>query len=288
MAYILLILTTLFWSGNFVLSRGVNDLIPPISLGFWRWFWAGVILLPFSFKYLKKDLKIIKENIIYINIVGILGVSLFNTLIYKAVHYTTAINAILINSFVPIIVLFFSLIIYKDKPNFKQIIGIIISILGIINIILKGDLTKILELSFNKGDILVLLAATDWALYTVLLKSIPRGLHPLSFLQSIVIFGVIYLLPFYIYEIHKFGTFPINLKTTISILYVAIFASVIAFIFWNRAVKDIGANNTAPFVHLMPVFGTIMAIVFLGEKLFLFQVIGILLVFIGILLATRR
>ncbi|MCA1927110.1 MAG: DMT family transporter [Calditerrivibrio sp.] len=288
MAYLLLVLTSLFWSGNFVLSKGINQLIPPISLGFWRWLIAGIILLPFSVKFLLSDIKLIKKNILYINLLAILGVSTFNTLIYTAVHYTSAINAILINSFVPIIILLVSFVIYRDKPSFRQISGIIISMVGIFNIMLRGEITKIFELSFNRGDILVIIAAFVWAVYTVLLKSFPKGLHPLSFLQSIIIFGIIYMFPFYINEYLTVGGFTLNIKTIGSILYVSIFASVIAFIFWNRAVKEVGANKAGPFVHLMPVFGTILAVSFLGETLYIYQIVGILLVFFGILISTKR
>lgn len=288
MAYLLLLLTSLFWSGNFVLSKGINQIIPPISLGFWRWFIAGIILLPFSIKFLLSDIKLIKRNILYINLLAILGVSTFNTLIYTAVHYTTAINAILINSFVPIIILLLSFIIYRDKPSLRQILGIIISMVGIFSIMLKGEIIKIFELSFNRGDLLVIIAAFVWAVYTVLLKSSPKGLHPLSFLQSIIIFGIVYMLPFYINEYLTVGGFNLNIKTVGSILYVSVFASVIAFIFWNRAVKEIGANKAGPFVHLMPVFGTIMAVLFLGETLYIYQIIGILLVFSGILISTKK
>lgn len=288
MAYLLLILTSLFWSGNFVLSKGINQVIPPISLGFWRWLIAGIILLPFSIKFLLSDIKLIKRSILHINLLAIFGVSTFNTLIYTAVHYTTAINAILINSFVPIIILLLSFIIYRDKPSIRQILGIITSMVGIFSIMLRGEIIKIFELSFNKGDILVIIAAFVWAVYTVLLKTFSKGLHPLSFLQSIIILGIMYMLPFYINEYLTFGGFTLNIKTVGSILYVSIFASVIAFIFWNRAVKEVGANKAGPFVHLMPVFGTIMAVLFLGETLYIYQIIGILLVFSGILMSTKK
>ena len=288
MSYLLLVGAALFWSGNFVLSRGINELVPPIALGFWRWLIAGVILLPFSAKYLWRDLEVIKKGFLYFNLLAFLGVTCFNTLIYTAVHYTTAINAVLVNSFVPILILLVSLIIYREKPIINQISGIIISTLGIMIIMVRGSVDGILNFKFNLGDILVFIAALTWALYTVLLKSLPKEIHPLSFLQCIIILGLLYMFPFYILEYSIKGGFELNSKTIVSIGYVAIFASVVAFIFWNRAVRDLGANRAGPFIHLMPVFGTILAIIFLGEKLYFFHLIGISLVFFGILLTNKK
>lgn len=288
MAYLFLVGAALFWSGNFVLSRGINDIIPPVALGFWRWFLAGVILLPFAYKYILRDIDIVKKNFLYFNLLGFLGVTCFNTLVYSAVHYTTAINAVLVNSFVPILILFVSLIIYKEKATANQIIGIIISMVGIVTIMVKGSLDGLINFRFNLGDILVFLAAVTWALYTVLLKSLPKGIHPLSFLFSIILIGLLYMFPFYLIEFFIKGGFSLNVKTLVSITYVALFASVIAFIFWNRAVREIGANKAGPFIHLMPVFGTMMAIFFLGEKLHIYHIVGIFLVFSGILLTNKK
>ncbi|MCX8083579.1 MAG: DMT family transporter [Calditerrivibrio sp.] len=287
MAYLFLIGAALFWSGNFVLSRGINNIIPPVSLGFWRWVLAGVILLPFSYKYLIRDCEIIKSNFRYLNLLAFLGVTCFNPLIYVAVHYTTAINAVLVNSFVPILILVISLFMYKEAPHLNQIFGIIFSMVGITVIMLKGDLNSIYSFKFNIGDILVFLAAFTWALYTVLLKKLPKDIHPIAFLQIIIFLGLLYMFPFYILEYITKGGFVLEVKTALSILYVALFASVFAFIMWNRAVKEIGANRAGPFVHLMPVFGTILAIVFLGEKLYIYHIVGIFLVFVGIFLANK-
>jgi len=288
MAYLFLIFAALFWSGNFVLGRGVNEFIPTVALAFWRWVLACIILLPFSYRYFIKDINIIKRNFLYLNMLGILGVSCFNTLIYTAVHYTTAINAILVNSFVPILILLISLLIHKEKPMLSQIIGIVISMFGIVVIMAKGDIEGLLHFKFNIGDFIVFVAALTWAFYTVLLKNLPRDIHPLSFLQIIIFLGLFYLFPFYLFELHSKGGFLITYKTSFSIFYMALFASVIAFILWNRAVREIGANKAGPFVHLMPVFGTIMAILFLGEKLYFYHILGITFVFSGIFMSNKK
>ncbi|MFO8084531.1 MAG: DMT family transporter [Desulfobacterales bacterium] len=288
MAYIFLILSTLFWSGNFVLSRGIAEIIPPVALGYFRWITAFLILLPFTYRLLKKEKQLIIKHIRYLLALAFLGVATFNTLIYKAMHFTTAINAVLVTSFIPVLILIISLIIYKEKPTGIQLVGILVSIFGIAMIILKADINRLMQLSLNTGDLLVLLAALSWAAYSVMLRSFPKELHPLVFLQSIIFLGLAILTPLYLMEYHFKGAFPVSLETIASILYVGFFASVLAFIFWNRAVRDIGAINAGPFVHLMPVFGTIFAIVFLGERVAYFHLFGITFVFIGIFITTKK
>ncbi len=288
MAYLFLILSTLFWSGNFVLGRGIAEIIPPVTLGYFRWLTAFLILLPFTFRLVFRYNHLILKHIRYLLALAFLGVATFNTLIYKAMHYTTAINAVLVTSFIPILILIISLGAYKEKPTWIQLIGILVSIGGIAMIILKADINRLIELSFNTGDLLVLMAAFAWAAYSVMLKSFPKELHPLVFLQSIIFLGLIILTPFYFVELYFKGGFPLNGSTIVSILYVGLFASVLAFIFWNKAVREIGANNAGPFVHLMPVFGTIFAIIFLGEKVAYYHLIGIVLVFTGIIISTKR
>ena len=288
MAYLFLILSTLFWSGNFVLSRGIAEIIPPFSLAYFRWIAAFLILLPFTFRLIYRHHHLILKYIRYLLVLAFLGVAAFNTLIYSAMHYTTAINAVLVTSFIPILILIISSAAYKEKPTRIQLIGIMVSICGIAMIILKADINRLIQLSFNKGDLLVLTAAFTWAAYSVLLRNFPNELHPLVFLQSIIFLGLIIMTPFYLVEFYSKGGFPLNLSTVGSILYVGLFASVLAFICWNRAVREIGAANAGPFVHLMPVFGTIFAIIFLGEKVAYYHLIGITLVFMGILISTKK
>ncbi len=288
MAYLFLILSTLFWSGNFVLSRGIAEIIPPVALGYFRWITAFLILFPFTFRLIFQNYHLIKKHVPYLLTLAFLGVSTFNTLIYKAMHYTTAINAVLVTSFIPILILIISSVAYREKPTRIQLIGILASVSGIGTIILKADINRLIQLSFNTGDLLVLIAAFSWAAYSVMLKNYPKDLHPLVFLQAIIFFGLIILTPFYAAELYFVGGFPINSSTMVSILYVGLFASVLAFICWNKAVREIGANRAGPFVHLMPVFGTIFAIIFLEEKVAYYHLIGIILVFSGIIISTKK
>ncbi|BAI80100.1 conserved hypothetical protein [Deferribacter desulfuricans SSM1] len=281
MAYILLSLSALFWAGNFVIGKWVSTSIPPVALVFWRWVVAFLILLPFTLKKLIHQKDIIKDNLKLLTVFGFLGVTLFNTLIYKAMHYTTAINALLINSFVPILIFIISFFLHKLKAKKLQILGAIISLIGVAIIITHGDLTSILKLKINPGDLLVLLAALSWALYSVLLKNLDNRLNPLVFLETIIFIGLIFLLPIYLAS-NKY--FELNYKNIIVILYVGLFASVLAFICWNRGIREVGANKGGNFVHLMPVFGTIMSVFLLGEHFYTYHIIAIVLVFSGILL----
>ncbi|MGA1863067.1 DMT family transporter [Deferribacter thermophilus] len=281
MAYILLSLSALFWAGNFVIGKWISASIPPVALVFWRWVVAFIILLPFTANKIYQQKHLIQKNIKLLAAFGFLGVTLFNTLIYKAMHYTTAINALLINSFVPILIFIISFFIHKLIAKKLQILGAIISLIGVIIIITKGDLNSLITLKINPGDILVLIAALSWALYSVLLKNLDNDLHPLVFLETIIFIGLLFLFPIYLFS-NK--SFEVNIKNIFVILYVGIFASVLAFICWNRGIKEVGANKGGNFIHLMPVFGTIMSILLLGEQFFFYHFIAIILVFSGIVL----
>lgn len=288
MPYLLLILTTLFWSGNFVLSRGMHAEIPPFSLAFWRWTLALLILSTFSLRHLLAQRRLVMTHGKYIIIQGVLGVAGFNSLIYMAIQTTTAINAVLVNSCTPIIIVLFSWAMYNDRLSLRQSLGVAISLCGVMLIISQGELATLLQLRFNRGDILVFMAAACWALYSANLKRYPKGLHPLAFQMGIVLVGLTILLPLYLVELSTGKTMTLSSGSIVTIVYVALFASVLAFIFWNRAVTMLGANIAGPFIHLMPVFSTILAVIFLGEKLTANHIQAILLIFGGILLTTFR
>jgi drug/metabolite transporter (DMT)-like permease len=288
MPYILLILTTLFWSGNFVLSRGMHADIPPFALSFWRWLAAFLILACFGLRHLLAERQLVAEHKYFLIIQGILGVAGFNSFIYLAMQSTTAINAALVNSCTPIIIVLISWIRYKDRLSFRQGFGVATSLCGVILIISRGNPAILYTLQFNTGDVLVFIAAIFWAQYSVNLKKYPRGLHPLSYQLAIAGVGLTFLLPLYLLEIATGRFLTVTVSTVTTILYVAIFASVLAFIFWNRAVTMLGANIAGPFIHLMPVFSTILAVVFLDETLSRNHILAILLIFGGIFMTTFR
>lgn len=288
MPYLLLTLSALIWSGNFVISRAMNNVIPPAGFVFWRWVVALVVLLPVVLPRLRREWPIVRANLGLIAICGLFGVTLFNFLIYTAMHYTTAINAALVNSAIPIFILMFARIFYGQRVVLRQHIGIALSLIGVAAIILRGDPSRILTLSFNHGDLLVLLAAIAWGLYSVAIKRYPQGLNPFVFLFSMTVAGLVLLVPFYAWEIAQGQLMTLNQPTVLSIAYVGILASVVAFTAWNHGLRVVGPHIGGQFVHLMPAFSTILAVIFLGERLQAFHVAGIVLISAGILCATYK
>ena len=288
MSYTLLILTTLFWSGNFVLGRGMHAEIPPLSLSFWRWVIALAILCLFAVKHLYRQRQLVQRHSRFIIIQGLLGVTGFNTLIYLAIQTTTAINAVLINSCIPVLIVVCSWVMYREVMTVRQYLGVMVSLFGVVLIIVHGQIDYLLNLSFNPGDLFVFAAALTWALYSSNLRNYPKELHPLAYQSGIVVSGLIILTPFYLFELSTVGGFRVSTASISTILYIALFASVLAFIFWNRAVRTIGANRAGPFIHLMPVFSTILAVIFLDETIQRYHLQGIGLIFIGIAMTTIK
>ncbi|WP_028583741.1 DMT family transporter [Desulfogranum mediterraneum] len=288
MPYLLLILTTLFWSGNFVLSRGLHASIPPMGLSFWRWAVALLILSPFAVQHLWRQRELAREHLGFITLQGLLGVTGFNSLIYLAMQSTTAINAVLVNSSMPILIVIISWLMYRERLTLRQILGVGLSLCGVLLIIARGRLVTLFQVDFNQGDLYVLAAALLWALYSVNLKRYPQGLHPLAYLSAMVMVGLVGILPLYLAELAGGRSMVLNQTSVITVGYVALFASVLAFIFWNRAVRAIGANKAGPFVHLMPVFSTILAVLFLDETLTSYHLQGMVLIFSGIVMTTFR
>lgn len=286
MAYGMLLMSALFWSGNFVISRGMHADIPAFSLSFWRWGIALLIILPFAIRHVPANASKVRKHFRFLFIQGILGVTGFNSLIYFAMQSTTVINAVLINSCIPVLIPLFALGLYKERLSLKQFIGILLSMFGVFYLIVEGKFGTFHTLTLNQGDILVFCAAVVWSLYSTNLKRYPEGLHPLVYLLMINIIGQVFIAPLYVIDLLNQRYFEINWATVSTIAYVAIFTSVIAFIFWNRAVREVGANKAGPFVHLMPVFSTILAMIFLNEIPKWYHLIGISLIFTGITLST--
>jgi drug/metabolite transporter (DMT)-like permease len=262
--------------------------IPPFSLSFWRWAVALLILSCFALRHLlaQRELAIKHKNFIIIQ--GIVGVAGFNSFVYMALQTTTAINAVLVNSCIPVILVLFSWALFNDRLSVRQWLGVATSLCGVLLIISSGQPATLLALEFNRGDILVFIAAVLWAFYSANLKRYPKGLHPLAYQTAIVLVGLAILLPLYLLELSTGRTTTLSTGSIVTILYVALFASVLAFIFWNRAVAMLGANIAGPFIHLMPVFSTILAVIFLGETLTPNHIQAILLIFGGILITTFR
>lgn len=285
--YLLLVLATLFWSGNFVLGRAVRAEVPPVGLAFWRWTTGSILIIGFAWPHLKRDWPMILRHWKLVLLLAFLGVTLFNTLVYTGLQFTTAINALLMQSTMPVLIVLMSYLLFRETVTPLQIVGILLSLAGVLAIVGQGDLTVLLGLSLNLGDLLIFVAVAGYAAYSALLRRRPP-LHPLSLIAATFIAGAAVLLPFYVWEHASGRTVSFDGVTLLTIAYVAIFPSILAYLCFNRGVELAGANRAGLFIHLMPVFGSIMAILFLGERFQWYHGFGILLILLGILLATRR
>ncbi|WP_331776067.1 DMT family transporter [Sulfurospirillum sp. 1612] len=284
--FFLLILCVLFWSGNFVIGRFVHSDIDPLQLAFFRWLGAAVFMLPVIIVKFGKITKVIKEHFLILTLLSWLGITAFNTLLYVGLQYTTATNALLINSFIPILILVFSFFILKIRISPKQFTGILISTLGVIFLVLRGQISTLSTLELNQGDIWIIVSSLTWALYSVLVKFKPKELNDLEFFTTIVFVGL-----FWLFLIYKFMGYSVNEDMAKVyahpwvFVYVSFFTSVLSFYFWHQGIHHIGANKTGQFTHLMPLFGSILAYLFLGEKLHLYHIFGALLIATGIYLS---
>ena len=286
---LLLVLATLLWGGNFVIGRAVAGDIPPITLAFLRWCVAFIVFLPIVYSRVRREWPMIKANWPAVIVMAITGVACFNTLVYIGVYYTTSINASLMNSSTPIIIYILSFIFLKERLSKFQLIGTAISLSGVAFILSKGSLETLLSFSFNKGDLIVLIAVFCWGVYSLLVKQYAGRLPGYSTFLVTISLGVIMLLPFTIYELMTTSVDIVWSPSTIgAILYVGIVASIIAFLSWNNGVVALGANKASIYLNFIPLFAAIFAVLFLGEDLLLAQVIGGLAVICGVLLASKK
>lgn len=287
--YFILLLPPLFWAGNFIAGRAMADQHAPISLSFWRWVFALLIISPFIIKPIYKQWKIIKQHLPILTLLSLLSVTGFNTLAYIGLQHTTATNGTLLNSFIPIFILVISSLFFTENITKSQILGVLISLTGVFMILSKLDIAIIKQLDFNRGDIWILVAAVDWALYSILLKRYrPSDLSAFAFLGTTIIFGVTMLSP--IFLLNPFNEIPLafNQHNMLTLLYIALFPSIFAYLAWNYGISKVGASIGGQFIHLMPFFGAIMAILFLNEQIKLYHLLGGLAIATGLWLSMRK
>lgn len=287
LAYLLLPVAPFCWAGNTVLARGAADLIPPVSFAFYRWTLAFFLLLPFTWRLARRDWPQVAGHWKIMVLLSLLGISSFNSLLYAAAHTTTAINLALIQTAMPAIIILISIRLYHETVRNMQIAGVTLCIVGAGVVVLRGHLQTLFELSVALGDLLMLLAVFLYALYSALLRTRPP-IHPLSFLTYSFGIGIVGLLPAYLWERAAVGSPDFGRAVLLSILFVAIFPSIIAYFCWNRGIELIGANRAGPFINLIPVFASIFAVFWLDERLQLYHVAGLVLIAGGIFLCNRR
>lgn len=279
--YVLLVLAVSFWAGNFILGRAVRADIPPIALAFWRWAGASLLISGPATPVLRKDWGTIRQHWPILLLLAATGVAAFNTLVYTGLQYTVAINAFLLQALMPILIVIFSFVLFRVRLQARQAVGVLLCLTGAVVIIVQGNLRTLAALSFNPGDLLVLTAVACYAAYSVLLRNRPP-IHPLSFVAVTFVLGTLMLLPLYLWETWTVRSLTLNRLTLMSIAYVAVFPSIISYLCYNRGVERIGANRAGLFLYLMPVFGSLMAVVFLDEAFYPYHWVGILLIALGL------
>ena len=285
-AFLLLALANLFWSGNWIAGRALRDAFDPVSLNFWRWVVATVALAPFALPALRGKGPLIRRHAAVLALLAFTGVALFQSLVYLGLRSTLAVNAVLLNSSLPLFMLLCSWVIERERASPRQIAGMLISLAGILVILSRGDPGALLNLELHAGDVWILLAMPVWGIYSVLLKRRPPGLGGLEFLFVISLAGVLMLAPAAALQALQAPPRMPNTAELLAVLYMGLAASVFAFICWNRGVAVVGANAAGFTVHLLPAFGTLLAILILGEAFAGFHAIGIATILAGVLLAT--
>jgi drug/metabolite transporter (DMT)-like permease len=284
--YLLLALASLFWAGNIVLARHVAGHVPPLTLSCLRWIGTFVMLWPFARPHLKKDWPVLRTRWPLLLLLALTGFAANNALSYWAMQYTQALNGLLIQSSTPLFVALWSLLLFGARLTAGQFIGIVISLIGVFVILLRGDLGALAAIQFNRGDLMFASALLVFGLYSALMSRRP-AVHQMSLISFCTAAGALLLAPLAVWEYSTGSVLRPNLESLLTLGYVIVFASTLAYLFFNRGISLIGPNRAAPFLHLIPVFGSVLAIVLLGEELKPFHLIGYALVLAGVLTASR-
>lgn len=288
LAVIGLALTSLFWAGNAIIARlSVGD-ISPISLSFWRWFLPCLYLSPFIYRAWKRHWHTIQHNFIRILALAVLSISTYNSVLYLAAQHTSSINITLVSSGLPVGTLLFAYFLLGDRPDARQVAGGIISLLGVMTILSNGSFNRLMQVEFNKGDMLMLIAVSCWSIYSVLLKKWPLNIPGFDLFCIFISLGVPFIAPFYLWDLTSAGLFELSTENLAMLGYIAVFPSVFAYILWNNGVKHIGPGKASIFSYLIPVFTSILAITFLQEQLFSYHLIGGALAFAGLYLSSAN
>jgi drug/metabolite transporter (DMT)-like permease len=289
LAYSLLVLASLFWSGNFIVGKFATLFeIPPLTLNAFRWISVWIILIPFTYKEIYINYVYIRKNFLVISFMGVITISTFNSVVYFALNYTQVINAVLVLAVIPAVTIVLSSLMKIEKTNFFQILGLILSIIGVGSIISNGDFQRIASLSFNKGDLWMLVCVFTWALYSILLKKHKFKFSQFSLIQLMVSVGVLFLIPQYFYEQSIGLDVNFNKAFFLILFYVVVFPAIAAYYCWQKGVEIIGPNRATMFIQLMPLFSAVMAIIIFKEKFELYHFAGAAFIVSGIYLSNKK
>ena len=286
-AWTLLILANLFWAANIVLGRGVVGMVPPITLAFWRWFGAFLVAVGFAWPYLKRDLPLLLRRWPTMLVLSATGIATYNTMSYIGLTSTTALNVLLLQSAGPLIIIIWAFVLFGERPSPRQVLAVMLSLVGVAVIAAHGSLESLLHLSLNVGDVWILVAMVIYGIYAAMFRVRPAT-HPMSFLVATMGVGSMMILPFYLWEFAEGGRVEGSLPALLAMGYIAVFPSFIAYLFFNRGIELIGAARAGQSWHLMPIFGSVLAVLFLGERFYAYHAVGISLIAAGIALASIR
>lgn len=287
--YLLLSLTAFFWSANWVIGRATVGQVPPVALAYWRWVLAVLFMLPFAWPHLKRDWPAIKRHWKVLAGLGVLGTGYHNLFSYLGLQYTTATNGVMLNSAIPVFIVTLGVVFFGQRIAALQLLGIAVSLAGVLTILGRGDLALLAQFQLNGGDLILLASMVQWAFYTLALKWRPPGVSSLAFLCVCATVGVTAMTPAYAFDAFVLGaSIQWSWPVVGALFYVGLFPSFIGYVFWNRGVEAVGPNISGLFVHLMPVFGSLLAWAFLGERLYLFHLAGIALILSGIWITSRK
>ncbi len=286
-AWTLLVLANLLWAGNIVLGRGMVGMVPPIALAYWRWTGAFLIAIGFAWPYLRRDWRVLLGRWRLMLVLSATGIATYNTMSYIGLTSTTALNVLLLQSAGPLIIILWAFALFGDRPSIWQAAGVVVSLIGVAVIAAHGSLESLLHLSLNRGDVWILVAMLIYGVYAALFRVRPAT-HPMSFLVATMGIGSMMILPFYLWEVAEGARIEGGLPAWLALAYIAVFPSFIAYLFFNRGIELIGAARSGQSWHLMPVFGSILAVVFLGEQFHIYHAVGIALIAGGIVLASVK
>jgi drug/metabolite transporter (DMT)-like permease len=287
-AFALLAAANLMWSGNWILGRALRDAFDPVALNFWRWLVAVAVMAPFALRATWRRRALVRRHFALLAFLALVGVALFQSLVYLGLETTTAINAVLINASAPAFIVVCSWIVDREKAGWRQLGGMLVSFLGVIVIVCEGDPARLAQLEFHRGDAWILLAMPVWGLYSVLVKRCPPELRGAALTFILAVIGVAILLPIYFAVAARGPLRWPGAAEAGAVLYVAVAASVLAFLCWNRGVAVVGANAAGFTLPLLPAFGTILAIAVLGEAFRGYHAAGFATILAGVVLATWR
>jgi len=285
---LLLVLPPLFWAGNFIIGRAVRDEIPPLTLSVYRWIIASLLLLPFAWAALRRDRALYWRHRWLIAGISLTGITAFNSLIYLGLQTTPAANGIILNSFIPLLIVLLSAILYHAPVRPLQLTGMLISFCGVLAIVMRGDPQVLTSLSFARGDLILLSAMLCWALYTMGLKAVPAEINRTGLLSVQMAVGLVFLQPFWWWELATTDGAVWNLHSVLSLAYIGIVPSVLAYLLYNTCVVRLGPARAGLSIHLMPLFGAMLSVLYLGEYLHLYHFLGALFIFTGIVLASLK